>query len=185
MVNFNFLLILLGVLGCYAAIRTTRREGLRVLLIVVLVICVVVLAVDRLVQPAVSPGEAAANREVAVGFFARQVQDLRTDACLVHLLHETPLSPIAYVLEMHNFLQDYRQAQAASAVGQAGLGQTADLFAKSFGETGAELSPEEERAVEGKGGPESLCHAFEKWAAKVSGYDPAAQREMWGRLQGR
>jgi hypothetical protein len=183
MVNLNFLLILLGVLGGYAVIRTVKREGVRVLLIAMLAVCLVVLLVDRFMPPAVAPSEAAANREATTGFFARQVEGLRTDACLLHVMHETPLGPLAYMLEMHSFLQNYRQAQAASALGQASLGQTADLFARSFGETGADLSPQEAQAVQGKAGPESLCQAFEKWAVRVSGYDPADQRTLWGRLQ--
>ena len=182
MLDLNFLLILLSVLGFYAVIRTVRHEGMRVLLLAALAVCLVVLVVDRCMAPAVAPQEAAANREAATGFFARQIQSLRTDACLLGLLHETPLGPVAYVLQMRNFLEDYRQAQAASVLGTATLGQTADLFARSFSETGEDLSSDEARAVRGQGGPESVCHAFEKWVARVSGYDPAAQRQVWGRL---
>jgi hypothetical protein len=181
--NWNILLVLLGVLGCCAAIRTTRREGVRVLLIAVLVVCLVVGGVNRFMQPAAAPEEAAANREAATGFFARQMEAVRTDACLLHLMHETPLEPVAYLLQMKTFMEGYRKAQVASVLGQATLGQTADLFTRSFGETEEELSPEEARAVQGKAGSESLCQAFGKWAAKVSGYDAVDQRAVWDKLQ--
>jgi hypothetical protein len=185
MVNVNFLLILLVVLSGYVALRTVRHEGLRVLLIAMLVISLVVLGVDRFMPPVASPVEAAANRDAATGFFARQAEALRTDACLLRLMHETPLGPVAYVLEMKTFLQDYRQAQARSVLGIATLGQTADLFTRSFGETEDELSPEESQAVQGRAGSESLCQAFGKWVGKVSGYDQADQRAVWEKLQAR
>jgi hypothetical protein len=181
MVNVNFLLILLVVLSGYVALRTVRHEGLRVLLIAMLVISLVVLGVDRFMPPVASPVEAAANRDAAAGFFARQAEAWRTDACLLRLMRETPLSPVAYVLEM----KTYRQAQARSVLGTATLGQTADLFTRSFGETEDELSPEETQAVQGRAGSESLCQAFGKWVGKVSGYDQADQRAVWEKLQAR
>jgi hypothetical protein len=190
-VTYSFYLICFGILGCYAGLRTVRAGWAKGLIAIVLVFCLIHLGFDTFYSKEHQADQMAArtlrpNMQGGVkGYVQAKIVDLQADRCVLSHLEETPLSPIAYAIELHSFLAAYKKMQAAQMAGGAGIGKISKLLVSSFGDTASNLSPQEAAAVKDNSGGniESLCQAFGKWTGTLATMPKAEQTQVWNDFQ--
>ncbi len=189
----SFYFICFGILGCYAGLRTVRAGWAKGLIAIVLVFCGLHLVFDALFSKERHADIVAASTlrpqpaGGVGGYVHAKMVDLEADRCVLGHLRDTPLSPIAYAVEMHSFLAGYKKMQAAELAGgsNSSLGKVSGLLVDSFGDTAGALSPDEAAAVKDDGGGnlESLCNAFGKWTGTLAKKPVAEQRQVWNSFQ--
>ena len=187
-VTSSFYFICFGVLGCYAGIRTVRAGWAKGLISIVMAACLIHLAFDAafprtnhaddLAARTLRPQEHAKGGGLS-GYFSAKLDDLQADRCVLAHMQDSPLSPLAYIIELHSFLAAYKQMQASQMNGGATLGGLSQLVSRSFGDTAQRLTPEEADAIKGGGNIESLCNAFGKWTEGLAGRPESEQRQVW------
>ena len=197
--NINFFLICFGILGCYAAWRTTHRPWLKVVLGMLVSVCLLQLLMNRFFPPQPhSVMEIAASRPTAksvdkaespatttsvkansspnddgiMGYLHNEWTSLQNDSCALTYMRETPLSPVVYALHAHKLMENYKQMRAMG--GRPDLGTSSRLLIQSFGD---------EDFTNSQGNESSLCDSFGKWATKVAGRPPEEQRQIWDNLR--
>ena len=188
--TYSFYLICFGVLGCYAGLRTVRAGWAKGLISLVMAVCLIHLAFDAAFSRTNHADEVAANAlrprpsgsgGGLRGYFHAKLADIQADQCVLAHMQDSPLSPVAYIIELHSFLAAYKRMQASQMNGGGGasLGSLSALVVHSFGSAAQRLTPEEAAAVQGGGNIESLCNAFGKWTESLASLPDSEQRQIW------
>ena len=157
--DLRFFIICIGVLVAYAAIRTIRRGWLKSVVVVAVLVGIIQLGFDIAFPnvPANGPAVAATSHG---DFFVDKVTQLESDRCMMSHLKDSPLSSIAYVLEMHRFLKEMKQLQTPEMKSQNNLGTLGRMVDESFGD--ADYTPGQSTVLVAASNA-SLCDKFTQW----------------------